>query len=238
MDTPPESGAPRALSTPCVLALAGAGALAAWGQLWRLAGSGFIPPEYAATDAGAALFLMTQATLLGVLMLCCAVAGELFGRRCEAAGRANLPWIRAHGWKLALVGVTLGVLSLLFYDVPLAAHVPKFYPQTGAAFGIEVAKNIFFDELVFRHGILSLSMAATRRFEIANPLAAAASGLAAARSFSMLGGAPPAFLLWSIALAFGFALLQGWIYRRGGLAACMLVRGCASLKSAWFVLGV
>ena len=232
---------PRALWEPgalCwVLALAALGSLAAWGQLWRLAGSGFVPKQHAATEAGQALFLMTQATLLAVLMLCCALAGELFGKRCGAAGRINTEWIRAHWWKLALAGLAIGALSLALYDVHLARHVPDYYPRSALALMLEVSKNIFVDELVFRHGVLALAMAATRRFQLANSLAAAVTGLAAARSFSLLGGAPESYLPWSVTLAFAFALLQGWVYRKGGLAACMIVRGSVSLKATWFALG-
>lgn len=235
MESPPPDE--RALSIKWVLLLAGAGTLAAWAQLWRLAAGGFVPDQFATTEAGELLFLMAQGTLLAVLLLCCALAGELFGKRCEAAGRLDREWVREHWWVLALGGVAIGVSSLLAYDLRVAAHVPSYYPQSAAGFVIELTKNIFVDELVFRHGVLALLMAATKRFQLANSLAAAVTGLAAARSFSLIGEAPDALLPWSVSLAFAFALFQGWVYRRGGLGACMIVRGSVSLKTLWFAVG-
>lgn len=219
-----------------ILLLAIGGFLPAALYLYDLLTRGFVPGWANGDQHARNLFLMTQLTLLFLLLLCCAAAGEFFGTRGGCAGRINTAWLKKHGPWLLPIALVGGAISFFLYDVWLDRTVPGYYPHEFAPALLRVAKGAVAEEIVLRYGILSLFLAAFRRFEIANPLAATAAALVAARSFALLE--TPAEGLWiaNIALSFFFSLAQGYVYRHGGLAACMLTRAAVSSKVLWFTV--
>jgi len=219
-----------------ILLLAAGGFLPSGLYLVHLSGKGFLPEWASGSSHSRNLFLITQLSLLFLLLVCCAAAGEFFGKRGDCAGRINGPWLRKYWLLIVPAALCVGVLSLIFYDIPLGKAVPGYYPDDFASAFLRIAKGAISEEIIFRYGVLSLFLATFRRFEIANPLAAVAAALVAARSFALIGKSAEDLWLTNILLAFCFSLAQGYVYRHGGLGACMLTRAAVSSKILWFAV--
>lgn len=176
--------------------------------------------------------LEADLAVLGILIAICAVAGSLLAERYGMAGLGNLrSWRASLRWTLP-GGALLSLLTYLLFGRHLARLVPGYYPSSPGWAVVVLFKGALFDEMIARHGVMSILGGATRRPWIANLLQALIFTWLTTHGLSFHG----VELQWSWMLAASLTssmvvhLALGAVCARHGLAASSTMHAVVDLK--------
>jgi hypothetical protein len=188
-------------------------------------------------------FLFTQVLSLVFLMVLCAFCGFSFSQRNNLPGLGRFSDLKENALKQYLpLSLLLIATSYIFFDYWFMPLAPGFYPkQVHWALTIPF-RSAFMEELVFRFGLVTVLVGATKKF--LSPLWAVGvvsifyALTMTGKTFDLVG------IQWQmnfqhggmVVSSFFTSFLLGYVYVKKGLISAIFLHFCIGLKYIVFAV--